>query len=574
MATTLNLPYVRFVRQVSNGTARSKYAYKAMMSENLAALKSAPWRRAECGPNEVTTTVNAVADTDAVRDSDGNITRPASYRTYLRDCYDAYKQGGDAILSEGTMCGYAGMVAYRFAVPAAVSGQCTSIVLPLFRDRYCRSGLRIVAVPSSDETPSEDWDVVRGNGANAIVSASTPESTIDGVTSWGALGQGDVEYLLASRPGEGTVEFTSEVFAAMRQQATYAYIWVYVSIEDYCDYWAIYSGNTPRYYSIEGSAMLVARNAAFTFGGTFEADGDTYVAAIPIIADTVRQEWSFNGGKVSSAQMEMFGSALRPFFTSAALFTDFGLVAEYALLLDRLKGKVLFTGDQNPIGETTPLSTPLDEICMVGGIRLPVSLVGSDYEPEDSSVLYHNVYCAVENHADQTRSGLDGTTGNAFACSWIVFRYVPYCVPAGKNEYSKMKISFNGTRNITAGFACDLLVWRSTSADVFGPFSSAAVAALAGTPVFFTGSKSSVSGSFTGDGTQHVTVTATASLCQRIDMSAVTASTPSLAIDLDSPVFPGDALIFVLTPKRVTRTLNQSQMSLVCDLRQPEISFA
>ena len=79
MATTLNLPYVRFVRQVSNGTARSKYAYKAMMSENLAALKSAPWRRAECGPNEVTTTVNAVADTDAVRDSDGKLSLALSW---------------------------------------------------------------------------------------------------------------------------------------------------------------------------------------------------------------------------------------------------------------------------------------------------------------------------------------------------------------------------------------------------------------------------------------------------------------------------------------------------------------
>jgi len=44
---TIKLPYIRFVRQVSNGTSRSKYSFLAMMRDNAAALETASWAEAK-----------------------------------------------------------------------------------------------------------------------------------------------------------------------------------------------------------------------------------------------------------------------------------------------------------------------------------------------------------------------------------------------------------------------------------------------------------------------------------------------------------------------------------------------
>jgi hypothetical protein len=87
----LNLPCVRFVRQVSNGAARTKYSYQQMQSDLLAALRVAPWREAAAPLAAVTTVVNKVSETDAVRDEDGRVVTPSTFAAYLDDAYDAFK---------------------------------------------------------------------------------------------------------------------------------------------------------------------------------------------------------------------------------------------------------------------------------------------------------------------------------------------------------------------------------------------------------------------------------------------------------------------------------------------------
>ena len=45
-STTHNLPYKRYVAQVSTGVPRSKSTWLSLMAENLEALKACPWREA------------------------------------------------------------------------------------------------------------------------------------------------------------------------------------------------------------------------------------------------------------------------------------------------------------------------------------------------------------------------------------------------------------------------------------------------------------------------------------------------------------------------------------------------
>ena len=59
--TELNLPFVRFVKQVSNGMARTKYSYLAMQDDLLSDLSKASWKMATCSNNNVTTVPNKVS---------------------------------------------------------------------------------------------------------------------------------------------------------------------------------------------------------------------------------------------------------------------------------------------------------------------------------------------------------------------------------------------------------------------------------------------------------------------------------------------------------------------------------
>ena len=199
--TTLNLPFKRWVAQVSTGEPRSKSTYMALMAENLTALQACPWREAEAVP--VTLTPH-------------DFTRPS----YFSDAYDAFKMTGAYNSANMTEIGFAGMAAYRFKIPesAQASGAevaATSIALPLSRDRFLLGGVHVGVELTGRETPAEDWATVRGTGSLAQT----------------ALSQSTVAYLLAGDVGSETLTIDLSGVAGNPQP----YLWVYLTLEDYTD---------------------------------------------------------------------------------------------------------------------------------------------------------------------------------------------------------------------------------------------------------------------------------------------------------------------------------------------------
>lgn len=238
--TKLKLPFKRFVAQVSTGTPRSKSTYLALMAENLSALMACPWR--ESGDVPV-----ALTGHDFTASS------------YFSDAFDAYKMTGNYNSSAMTEVAYAGMAAYRFTIPtSAASVAIDSIVLPVTRDRFLKSGLRVSAVLSDSDTPSTDWDVVRGT---------------DGIVAIAQLAQSAAN-LLAGSAADGSITFTAADYPDLAATGN-AYLWIYVTLEDYTDAWDMYSATEKRLYAVEGSAMIVGESAETTFAGDVVADAST-----------------------------------------------------------------------------------------------------------------------------------------------------------------------------------------------------------------------------------------------------------------------------------------------------------
>ena len=567
--STLNLPCVRFVKRVTNGALFSKYSYLSMMAQNAAALESAPWRMAGTPIREVTMPVNKVTQTDAEYDESGVMTKAPSFTAFTSDAFDAYQQGGDARAETAMMCGYAGCVAYRFNMPASASSvPLESISLLISRDRYCRAGVHVAVVLSNDAAPSDDWAVVRGTGSGAIVSAHT-SSDVDGVASWGFLAQSGIGNLISSRAAESALVFTASSFPALATTGK-TYLWVYLTLEDYTSYWTMYNATDPRYYSIEGSARLVAAASSFVFSSTVAGDAETWTLAKSMIQDLPASHMIATGQGITPAQLARYGSLLRPRMASAALFTDIGSPVSFALAVEKLTAKAMYDGDAYPFGETAPISMQHSEMGMIGGTRQPLEEQSGSYYPADSTPF--KIYAEIAHYGSPSLpGGFDGADGKGYANAWIAWRYRPYCVPSGKQSYSRMKISVDSC-SVSSGMYCDLLVWKTTSANCYGPFYSAAFAALAGNPAFFTGSASSVSGTFTGDGEDAVSVTASASLIQRLDFSAV--ATGDYVFDLDSAVKPGEVLIFVPSVKIGTHDASNQADKISFDIGQPSVSFA
>ena len=240
-SATHNLPFKRFVAQVSTGTARPKSSFIALMAENLEALKACPWSEAADG-----------ADGSLVKHDFGAL-------SHFYDGYDAFKMTGAWTSSSQTEIAFAGMAAYRFKIPdAASSVALSSISLPISRDRFLKGGVHLAVALSDDETPSADWDVVRGTDA---ISASAQLSNTAG-------------YLTAAQPADGNVTLAAADFASLAETG-YDYLWVYVTLEDYTDWWDKYTADDDRRYAIEGSAMLVGCSTTATFASAVAADSDS-----------------------------------------------------------------------------------------------------------------------------------------------------------------------------------------------------------------------------------------------------------------------------------------------------------
>ena len=556
--STLNLPCVRFVKRVTNGALFSKYSYLSMMAQNAAALESAPWRMAGTPIREVTMPVNKVTQTDAEYDESGVMTKSPSFTAFTNEVFDAYQQGGDARAETAMMCGYAGCVAYRFNMPASASSvPLESISLLISRDRYCRAGVRVAVVLSDDAAPSDDWAVVRGTGSGAIVSAHT-SSDVDGVASWGFLAQDAIGNLISSRAAESALVFTASSFPALATVGK-TYLWVYLTLEDYTSYWTMYNATDPRYYSIEGSAMLVASHASFTFVAPVTADSETYSRAFNAPSSFIRNERVHNHTGTPATTIAAYGNFHQASMTSGVLFTD---GAEYyspiqLAAIPVIPSKPMFntelTGDPSELaGEMVSV----DECCMLGGFRDYCIVNTSDptLRVSNSSLNTLNIECAVHRRDIVNFTPYMDTDGKARVRMVAVFRYASFRVPYGRESYTRMKMfrHSNPAENLvshTSGFACDLLLWKSNSPSLSGPYSEAAMAALASNVQFFIGSAKSISGKITGDGTltDGVEVSADATLMQRIDMSLSTGTT--LIVDLAASVAPGEFLIIAPTVK-------------------------
>ena len=314
----MNLPFVRFVKQVSNGVSASKHGYIDMMERNAKRLESSPWHEAECDPSRVSLTGSQLSRTDGKVDSEtGEWIKVPTYTAYIDDRYDAFNMAGDAVPRMGTMCGYAGCVAYRFTLPKDPNDQSFSSIISNYtiavqRDRYLRAGVRLSVMPSYVDDSSSSggrdldtpdlfsWDQVRNGFAEAFMtpseavvrdqddsgsSSSGGSSEVNGVSSWGFLNQKDVPYLLETMAGKGewTVENIAQDYVEFREALRRSkYLWVFMTLEDLAGYWDMYSAEEKRFYYIEGAAVIMPSQCDFGFensgtqppdpgpGGSFE----------------------------------------------------------------------------------------------------------------------------------------------------------------------------------------------------------------------------------------------------------------------------------------------------------------
>lgn len=286
MSTTLgNLPFKRFVMQVSTGAPRIKSNWQAMMAENLEALKSPVWRE-------------AAVETASLVDHD------FAAATHLKDGYDAFKMTGNYDATAMTEVGYAGMVAYRFKLPddyVSGSANITAISVPVYRDRFCRAGVRLAAAFGGESPAAFGWDDARAGGGD-----------VDAKTAMMAQSATDVPYLTASSAADETATFELSPLASKS-----TYLWLFLTLEDYTDAWEWYSKKEKRLYAIEGSARLAGDLLSVTFDADVTPDGAEHEMNV-VRGGVVPKlpEGSASGARV----LELFktGDPIVPSFTDAA----------------------------------------------------------------------------------------------------------------------------------------------------------------------------------------------------------------------------------------------------------------
>jgi hypothetical protein len=230
MSTTHSgLTFKRFTRQVrTEMTAVLATSAAAHQAETL--LKSAPW----------------------VEQTDTQGTFPA--RNALQDgfsgTWEAFKHVGN--YSAGYQRAYAGMVAYRFQLPADASGKdVVSVDVPLYVDRWLVDGVRVAAYLSDDTTPATAWDTLRAGDANEDAQLPMTYTEDD-----------PPQRVVVEKNDTITVTFPGSTAAA-------DYLWVIISLEDY---------TTSRDFWIEGAALILGEAVKATFSAAVTADA---VIALP-----------------------------------------------------------------------------------------------------------------------------------------------------------------------------------------------------------------------------------------------------------------------------------------------------
>lgn len=552
MAKTLTLPCTRFVRQVSNGASRSKYAFTAMQAENAEAIRTASWRVADVAARTVSLTVNQLTATDGESDAEtGEWTKLPSYTVYMKDRYDAFKQAGDAVERMATMCGYAGCAAYRFELARSTDMAIDAVELMVSRDRYCRSGVRVVCVLSDDLRPSDDWAVVRGETDGAIVTRHEPVEGVQGVTSRGWLDQVDEPYVLTGRSAEGRVTFSRGDFPALENSDGRMYLWVYVTLEDYADYWTQYSPTERRTDYIEGSAMLVSQACRVTFR---DDEAVLYADGVPVSAQTLP-----NGPNVAGDgnldRVNAFGNFCQVHMRSAVFLpngcdrdtpqsaTPWATVIG---MLDSMQHRPLVKVWDHGSG-TFPVD--MSEVGVFGGQFLRHSIGQGGTIPGYDLRGVFGVSAAMPGKA--STYSVAGVVTDPIR---LELGYCAVVAPAGAQSYGEMALVAHVRDAMYSNAEVGVNVWKSSSPDLVGMWGAAAFAAIGQNPALFTGSATSVSGSMEGDGTltSGLIVTASAELVGYVDLAgwadrADAASPMTLRIPLSTPVRPGEVVI--LTPR-------------------------
>lgn len=552
MAKTLTLPCTRFVRQVSNGASRSKYAFTAMQAENAEAIRTASWRVADVAARTVSLTVNQLTATDGESDAEtGEWTKQPSYTVYMKDRYDAFKQAGDAVERMATMCGYAGCAAYRFELARSSDAAIESIELMVSRDRYCRSGVRLACVLSDDLRPSDDWAVVRGETAGAVVTRHEPVEGVQGVTSRGWLDQVDEPYVLTGRSAEGRVTFSRADFPALENAEGRMYLWVYVTLEDYADYWTDYSPTERRTDYIEGSAMLVSQACRVTF---HDDDAVLYADGVTVSDQTLPNGPNLAGdgnlNRVNAfgnfCQVNMRSTVCLPNGCDGSAPQSATPWATVIGMLDHLPHRPIVKVWDHGSG-TFPVD--MSEAGVFGGGYLRHSIGQGGVLPGYDLRGVFAVNVSMPGKASTYSA--DGVMTDPIR---LVMGYCAIVAPAGAKSYGEVALVANLRTATYSNCEVGVNVWRSTSPDLVGMWGAAAFAAIGQNPAFFTGSKTSVSGSMTGDGslTSGLTVTASADLVGYADFAGWAdrndaAAPMTLRIPLSTPVRPGEVVIF--TPR-------------------------
>lgn len=500
MGSKLKLPCTRFTRQVSNGISLSKYGYIGMMQQNAEAIKSAAWRKASCRIDDVALTVNKVTQSDGAWDADAGVwSKQPTYTAFLKDNYDCFKQGGDAVKETGTFCGYLGMAAYRFTLPTVNPGAIDELKLMIQRDRYLRSGVRVAIEINSSAVPSDDWSVIRGEKSGMYATPASAASGVTGVASWGFLGQHEVPWLLASRAMDEALTVTADEYAGLADAETCKYLWVYMSIEDMADHWDMYSASEPRYYSIEGSATLISACCEFSFSTDAEAPdfedeaadevewgavselftgnaSDNYAGDVEIL-DTIAQVCCF--GKFAFCHGLSVFAGPWGYRENTGTLWDMMARSEGCLLLD---AKDRTTGE-NAVGIGKPdLYLPPSKMFKLGG--LPVTAADS------GGVFFYLRHKSL---------GADTPSMKGFseyAGAQMYMGAIGVQVPTSKSSYTRFRM-FAPYLKTAVNCKVSVNVWKSKSLSLGGMFGQVAVQALMADPAFFTGEKKSVSGSAT-----------------------------------------------------------------------------
>ena len=249
MATELILPATRFVAQVNSGSPAPKTNYKALAERNAKALEECRWEntvgagKASLVPHDFT-----VSFTDAR--------------------YDAFCMTGNYNSSANTEVAYAGMAAYRFKLPQDYmtgDAMLASMSLMLSRDRFLLPGLRVSAVLSDSESPSSNWDVVRGDAEGCVKLAAQLPNEANRIT--------------AAEPATGAVEID---LADLDNPQKRAYLWIYLTVEDYTATWTWYSSTQHRLYAIEGSGMVIAETSTIVFSADVTPDGEGVIGGFVV----------------------------------------------------------------------------------------------------------------------------------------------------------------------------------------------------------------------------------------------------------------------------------------------------